>query len=139
MVVEAVKATGARWWQWLNYSIQPQVMPRLIGLSRANELLLSSRVFMTDEALEMGLVNGLFSAEELLPRVQEYAVGLIRSVSPGSLASTKRQIYMDLHRDVGSSVKDAQERLDRMTTEADFREAVSAWLEKRDPNWGKTE
>ncbi|HCP35760.1 MAG: phosphonate ABC transporter, permease protein PhnE [SAR324 cluster bacterium] len=30
---EAVKATGARWWQWLNYSIQPQVMPRLIGLS----------------------------------------------------------------------------------------------------------
>ena len=30
---EAVKATGTRWWQWLNYSIQPQVMPRLIGLS----------------------------------------------------------------------------------------------------------
>lgn len=30
---EAVKATGARWWQWLNYGIQPQVMPRLIGLS----------------------------------------------------------------------------------------------------------
>ncbi len=30
---EAVQATGSAWWQWLNYGIQPQVMPRLIGLS----------------------------------------------------------------------------------------------------------
>ncbi len=30
---EAVKATGARWWQWINYGVQPQFMPRLIGLS----------------------------------------------------------------------------------------------------------
>ncbi len=30
---EAVRATGARWWQWINYGVQPQVMPRLIGLS----------------------------------------------------------------------------------------------------------
>lgn len=30
---EAIKATGASWFQWVNYSIQPQVMPRMIGLS----------------------------------------------------------------------------------------------------------
>ena len=30
---EAVRATGAQWWQWLNYAVQPQVMPRMIGLS----------------------------------------------------------------------------------------------------------
>ena len=30
---EAIKATGANWFQWINYSIQPQVMPRMIGLS----------------------------------------------------------------------------------------------------------
>ena len=30
---EAVKATGASWFQWINYAIQPQVMPRMIGLS----------------------------------------------------------------------------------------------------------
>ena len=28
-----MRSTGARWWQWLHYGIQPQVMPRLIGLS----------------------------------------------------------------------------------------------------------
>ncbi len=30
---EAVKSTGASWFQWINYAIQPQVMPRMIGLS----------------------------------------------------------------------------------------------------------
>ena len=30
---EAVRATGATWTQWINYGVQPQVMPRLIGLS----------------------------------------------------------------------------------------------------------
>lgn len=30
---EAVKATGSPWWQWINFGIQPQIMPRLIGLS----------------------------------------------------------------------------------------------------------
>ncbi|MCG8336856.1 MAG: ABC transporter permease subunit, partial [Proteobacteria bacterium] len=29
---EAVRATGASWLQWLNYAVQPQVMPRMIGL-----------------------------------------------------------------------------------------------------------
>src|SRR3546814_17200268 len=29
---EAVRATGARWLQWLNYAVQPQVMPRMVGL-----------------------------------------------------------------------------------------------------------
>ncbi len=31
--VEAKRASGARWTQWINYVVQPQVMPRLIGLS----------------------------------------------------------------------------------------------------------
>jgi phosphonate transport system permease protein len=30
---EAVRSTGASWWQLINYAVQPQVMPRLIGLS----------------------------------------------------------------------------------------------------------
>ena len=111
------------------------LLPRLIGLARANELLLSSRIFTTDEALAMGLVNGIFPAQDLLASVHDYAVSLIESVSPGSLAATKRQIYTDLHRDVGSSVEAAQGLLDSMTQDADFAEAVSAWLEKRNPRW----
>ena len=45
------------------------LLPRLIGLTRANDLLLSSRVFLSDEAMELGLLNGLLPQGELLPEV----------------------------------------------------------------------
>jgi enoyl-CoA hydratase/carnithine racemase len=114
------------------------LLPRLIGLTRANDLLLSSRIFSTDEAFEMGLVNALFEPDELLPHSYQYARRLADEVSPGSLRETKRQIYTDLHRDVGSAVREADALLERMTSEADYREAVAAFLEKRPPRWSKT-
>ncbi len=111
------------------------LLPRLIGLTHANDLLLSSRVFMSEEALEMGLLNGLFAAEELLPRTLEYARRLADSVSPESLAMSKRQIYTDQHRDVAASVDDANRLIEKMMQQPDYREAVAAWLEKRPPQW----
>jgi enoyl-CoA hydratase/carnithine racemase len=114
------------------------LLPRLIGLTRANDLLLSSRIFSTDEAFEMGLVNALLEPDELLPHSYQYARRLADEVSPGSLRETKRQIYTDLHRDVGSAVREADALLERMTSEADYREAVAAFLEKRPPRWSKT-
>lgn len=111
------------------------LLPRLIGLTRANELLLSSRHFSTDEAFELGLLNALLEPDELLPYTYDYARRLCDTVSPASLRETKRQIYTDLHRDVGSSVREAGELLDRMTRDADYREAVAAYTEKRPPRW----
>jgi enoyl-CoA hydratase/carnithine racemase len=111
------------------------LLPRLIGLTRANELLLSSRIFLTDEAFELGLLNALLEPEELMPYTYDYARRLADTVSPASLRETKRQIYTDLHRDVGSAVRESDALLDRMTTEADYREAVAAFLEKRPPQW----
>ncbi len=111
------------------------LLPRLIGLAKANDLLLSSRVFMSEEAMEMGLLNGLHPAGELLPRVYEYARELVDHVAPTSLAATKRQIYADLHRDVASAVDDSERRLEAMTGSADFREGVKALAEKRRPEF----
>ena len=50
-----------------------------------------------------------------------------------SLRESKRQLYTDLHRDVGSAVAESEQLLDRMATEPDFREGVRAWQEKRPP------
>jgi enoyl-CoA hydratase/carnithine racemase len=112
------------------------LLPRLIGLTRANELLLSSRIFTTDEALELGLLNALLEPAELLPHTYDYARRLADTVSPGSLRETKRQIYSDLHRDVGSSVREADALLRRMMTETDYEEGVAAFQERRPPRWG---
>jgi enoyl-CoA hydratase/carnithine racemase len=111
------------------------LLPRLIGVTRANDLLLTSRVFLSDEAYELGLLNALLPPDELLPHTYAYAKKMAAEVSPGSLRETKRQIYTDLHRDVGSAVREADALLERMTTEDDYREAVRAYTEKRTPRW----
>jgi len=111
------------------------ILPRLIGLTRANDLLLSSRVVLAEEAEAMGLVNRTVPAGELLRAVYAYAGELAGNVSPSSMRETKRQIYADLHRSAAAAVVDAESLVDRMTTEPDFREGVAALVEKRAPRF----
>ncbi len=113
------------------------LLPRLIGLTRANELLLSSRIFLADEALSLGLVNAVLPPEELLPHTYAYARNLAATVSPGSLRETKRQIYADLHRDIAAAVSNSNVLVERMATEPDFAEGVAAFTEKRPPRWSR--
>ena len=111
------------------------LLPRMIGLTRANELLLSSRIFLAEEAGELGLVNKVLPPDELMPYTYEYARNLAATISPGSLRETKRQIYSDLHRDAATSVRDSRELIDRLMREADFTEGVRAFTQKRPPRW----
>jgi len=113
------------------------LLPRMIGLTRANDLLLTSRKFAAEEALQMGLVNKVVPAEQVLGEALDYARALITTVSPRSLAETRRQIYRDLHRSVQASVDDSEALLNDMMRDADYAEGVSAFLEKRLPVWGK--
>lgn len=111
------------------------LLPRLIGLTHANDLLLSSRIVLAEEAAEIGLVNAVFELDELLPRTYEYVERLVSTVSRGSLRETKRQIYTDLHRDVGSAVAESEELLRTMVKHPDFAEGVAAFNEKRPPRF----
>jgi|TARA_Y100000310_G_scaffold311069_1_gene357006 enoyl-CoA hydratase/carnithine racemase len=111
------------------------LLPRLIGLTHANDMLLTSRVMMSEEALQVGLVNRVFPADDLLPQTYRYAMEMAKTVSPSSLRETKRQIYTDLHRDAATSVKESEQLLERMMQEKDFAEGVAALTEKRAPKW----
>jgi enoyl-CoA hydratase/carnithine racemase len=111
------------------------LLPRLIGLTRANDLLLSSRVVMTEEAAELGLVNQVVEPDQLMAVTYAYARQLATEIAPSSLAATKQQIYRDLHGDAASSVADAAGRLSAMMQSADFAEGVAALTERRPPRF----
>ena len=111
------------------------LLPRHIGLTRAMDVLMTSRAFLTDEAFEMGLINQLHPADELLPKTLEYAEMLASTVSAGSLTATRQQVYLDQHRDVGTSVAESLRLLTAMMGEADYRKGVAALQEKRPPDF----
>ena len=111
------------------------LLPRLIGLTRANDLLLSSRIVRAEEAEQLGLVNAVLPPDELLPYVQGYARDLATTVSRRSLAETKRQVAADLLGGPGTSIERSKALLDEMMGEPDFAEGVAALNEKRPPSF----
>lgn len=111
------------------------LLPRLTGVTRANDILLTSRIFLAEEACELGLVNKVLPFGDLIPYTRNYVRQMISRVSPGSLRETKNQIYTDLHRDAASAVQHSRRLIDRMMTEPDFREGVAAFMEERPPRW----
>jgi enoyl-CoA hydratase/carnithine racemase len=115
------------------------LLPRLIGVTRAADLLLSNRVVLAEEAEELGLVNRAVEADELLAVTYDYARRLATEIAPSSLAATKFQLYRDLHGDVATSVRDAGTRMAAMMQGPDFVEGVAALTEKRPPAFGDHE
>jgi enoyl-CoA hydratase/carnithine racemase len=111
------------------------ILPRIVGLTHANDVLLSSRVFTSEEAFAMGFLNKVVAPDELIAHVTTYAKALAATVAPGSARETKRQIYRDLHRDAASAVTDAERLLETMIRHPDYAEGVKAWLQKRGANW----
>lgn len=110
------------------------LLPRMIGLTRAADLLLSGRIIKGTEAAAIGLVNHALPESELSSFVETYASNLAKHVSPNAVRTTKRQMYLDLIRhDVGSAVGDANRLLNELTGGPDYREGVRALMEKRPP------
>ena len=69
------------------------MLPRLIGLSNALDLLLSARTVGAAEALRMGLVNRVFPVDTFVEDVRAYARELATQVSPRSMAAIKQLVY----------------------------------------------
>lgn len=111
------------------------ILPRLIGVTHAADILLSSRIFLAEDALRMGLLNQVLPADQLMPEVRAYAARLIASNSPGAVRMSKRQLYSDLHRPVNEAVMESEHLLNAAVSHPDASEGAAAWLEKRPPVW----
>src|SRR2546423_11283436 len=65
-------------------------LPRLVGHAKALDLLMSGRVFLGDEAAQLGVVNAAFAGGALLDRTLAYARDLAANCSPAAMAAMKR-------------------------------------------------
>jgi enoyl-CoA hydratase/carnithine racemase len=113
------------------------MLPRLVGVARATDLLLSGRVFTPDDTAEWGIWNGVAAdGEKAVAMAREYAQRLATTVGPRAVQVTKRQIYDDLLRhDVGASIADAERLLNEATGTAEYREGVAALRDRRPPQF----
>ncbi len=107
-------------------------LPRLIGLPRANELLLTGRLVSGARAADLGVMNYAEEPTEVLPRAQKLARE-IAAGAPAAVRLMKRSIYRDLGWNPRATAELDAHLQSRTYEMADAREGVAALLEKRDP------
>jgi len=102
----------------------------------AADLLLTGRTFKGPEGVTLGLFSRSLPADEVLPAALEIAHDMARSVSPASLALSKRLIWADVDLDETIRRETAYHLLLMGTPDAS--EGPRAWVERRDPQWVQT-
>ncbi len=107
-----------------------------VGDKRARDLLLTGRVFTSEEAYRFGLVNEVVQPELLVARTRELAATLMAN-SPQSLAATKRLLAGQNRALLDAAIAAALAANAEARSTHDFREGVASFLEKRKPVWDK--
>lgn len=109
------------------------MLPRLVGVARAMDLLLSGRVITGADAATMGLVNAAIEPDALLDHVMAYAADLAVNACPASWAIIKQQVLRDAVRALDDATTDAIDLMNASVTRADFQEGVQSFLDRRPP------
>ncbi len=105
-----------------------------VGHKIARDLLLTGRLFGAEEALRLGLVNEVVAADNLMGRARELA-GVLLESSPSSLRATKKLLAGFLNETLDEQLAEAMRQNAAIRTTHDFREGITAFLEKRKPRW----
>jgi enoyl-CoA hydratase/carnithine racemase len=109
------------------------LLPRLVGWSRALDLLMSGRDVDAEQARAVGLVDHV--VDDALPAAVDYARGLVRHSSPAAMADMKRQVWGDATLTLEQSLEHAESLMRASFQRPDFAEGVASFLERRDPQF----
>jgi enoyl-CoA hydratase/carnithine racemase len=111
-------------------------LPRIVGISQAQEWVVTGRVFDADEALRGGLVRSVHDPEEVLEEAYRIAREIATHAAPVSVALSRQLLW----RMLGASHPMEAHRIDSRAISStgaspDAAEGVTAFLEKRDPHF----
>ena len=107
------------------------VLPRMIGLSRALDVLWSSRKIDAAEAYRIGLTDRVAPGAGLLEAVETYVEEMAASVSPRALAVIKRQVHRHLEMSLLDACVDSDALMKTALAHGDAKEGAAHFVEKR--------
>ncbi|MGX7679358.1 enoyl-CoA hydratase/isomerase family protein [Jatrophihabitans sp. DSM 45814] len=110
------------------------LLPRIVGVGRAADLLLLSERFGAEFALTIGLISRIVPDAELLSSVEQLAARLLER-APGALAAMKANLREAQSLSLGESLDREAERLVHAFRHPDSAEAARAFLERRPPHY----
>lgn len=114
----------------------PWFLPRIIGISKAAELMYTGRILNAREALEYGLVSRVVPDDKLMDSAFELAHEIADNCAPVSVALTKQMLWQFLFETDIEKVEKINSSYFRWSgQQPDAREGVMSFLEKRPPKW----
>lgn len=111
------------------------ILPRVIGFSRAADLMMSGRTILGEEAAELGLASEALAAKDVVPRAQEWARDVAVNAAPASVAITKRLLWEGITETPHETIAKEKPLLAWVGKQADAAEGVRSFLERRAPEW----
>jgi enoyl-CoA hydratase/carnithine racemase len=111
-------------------------LPRVVGISKAAELVLTGKIIPAEEALKFGLVSQVVPPEELLPAAEAIAREIAENTSAISVALSRQLMWKMLGADHPyESHKIESKMLQWIGQQDDVREGITSFFEKRKPNF----
>jgi enoyl-CoA hydratase/carnithine racemase len=110
------------------------ILPRLLGWSKAAELIFTGRTLTAAESLEMGLVSRVVPAADIAAVATELAREISRN-APLAVQASKRMMRMGMNETFNDHVHHVFLQLLPLFRSADFKEGMASFLEKRPPNF----
>ena len=112
------------------------ILPRLMGVTHAADVLYTGRVIRAVEMRDWGFFNQVLPRAEFGASVDEYA-HVLAAVSPAAVTTTKRQLWAELlNADPRAAVESSKELIGEHMRGPDYAEGVAAMKEKRSPRFG---